>query len=216
MPTTPDEGQAQASVTISAVISQSQRDALVTIGGGNLSAGLRLLLSSPRSTPSGSGWVEHVDLLPAAADHSGPWVVALPAAIVAHGATADALVVDAELGRLCFAGAIDPGARTELALGDLAALAGRFLPALLACLDARPEVDQFGHDLPCGLHLSRVAPGLLQLAPRGNTGRPSPTVLLPVRHALQLAAELTSLLARQVAAHQVAVVRLDRQLQEAA
>jgi len=196
-------------VCISAMIPARQRAALCAIGEGNLSLGLRRALAIPPTTSSGALWVQSACLLPDPATADGPGVIACPDGVVAHGCTPSALVLDAAAGTTVFtAGDGSPDISTELSISALAALAGRLTGAVLACCDGRSPADEFGHDLPAGLHISRLAPGLVRIAASGASG----SVVLPIRTALQLAAEVASLFARRFALHQQAVVELNNTL----
>ena len=51
-------------VTISAVITAGLKAHLLDLGGGNLSAGLRLQMAQPTTTPSKAVWCSHPEQLP--------------------------------------------------------------------------------------------------------------------------------------------------------
>jgi hypothetical protein len=185
---------------ISALVPDVMRDGLRTLGGGNLSEGLRLAVTSPTKTSSGAQWVEASFQLPDACEVDGPLVLATPAGVVAHGFGPSSLCIDTEEGTLSVV-LPDGGVSREFALSDLASLAGRLTGAVLSCCAPDGSVNEFGHELPCGLLVSRLSRGLVFIGVQGNGA----SVVLPIHDALQLAAEVVALLARRFEHHQLAV-----------
>lgn len=183
---------------VSSSITTRQRDRLMQLGDGNLSAGLRLALEQPTTTASGATWAETPADLPQPEQATGPAVIACPVGVVAHGIGAIALVIDMEGGEILFS---DGEAKTPGRPLDLSLLAGLAMELGRAVIGATGSDQAF--PLPGGLMVRRVAPGLLEVA-AGRVG-----VLLPLRQALQLAAEVGALLARSVAATQDTVIRLE-------
>lgn len=196
----PDSGL----VPVSGSVPPAVREVLRAAGNGNISAGLRLVLEQPTRTPSGAQWIACPALLPDPETADGPAVLACSAGVIAHGIGPAALVLDMEAGRIDLVGVPHPIAG-DLSLSALATLAARLLPAVLAAC-APDQVDEFGAAVGCGLLVCRLAPGLVQIVAQGQPGA---TILLPCRQALQLAAELSALLARRVEAHQDAIAGLN-------
>lgn len=196
-------------VPISGSVSFETRAILQAAGDGNISEGLRRALALPTTTLSGAVRVMHPALLlpdPEKAD--GPAVLAMPGGIIAHGIGPAGLIIDAESDRLLITG-INREISTELNINRLATLAARFLPAVLACCCSDAQADEFGQPIGCGLLLQRLSHGLIEIVAEGQAGA---AVVLPLRHALQLAAELSALLSRRVAEHQDAIAQLSRSI----
>lgn len=201
-------------VNISGSVDTTTREILRAAGDGNISAGLRLALELPTRTLSGARWIAHPALLPDPQTADGPEVLAMPGGIVAHGVGPAGLIVDAENDRLLITGInhnipiVDRAHElaTELTLRTLATLAARILPAVLAACANEQQADQFGQSIGAGLLLRRLSHGLIEIAAQGQPGA---TVVLPVRQALQFAAELSALLSRRVAQHQEQIADLN-------
>jgi hypothetical protein len=195
-------------VSVSGMVTRPVRDRLKSIGQGNVSQGLRAALAAPATTSSGAIWAGHPSELPDPETAEGPAVIATPAGIVVHGIGPASLILDIEASELVFVPSGAPGVARPLDVAALAALAGRLPAAVLACVS--DQSDQFGHDVPAGLHLSRLAPGLIEINPAGSGHRGDGcSVVLSVRHALIFAAEALALLARRVAAEQSRIKALD-------
>lgn len=195
-------------VPISGSVSFETREIIRAAGDGNVSEGLRLALELPTRTLSGAVRVMHPALLPDPEKADGPAVLAMPAGIVAHGIGPAGLVIDVEEGQLMITGIPDE-IGCHLCIHRLATLAARFLPAVLACCCADAHADEFGQEVGCGLLVRRLSHGLVEIAAQGQRGA---AVVLPLRQALQLAAELSALLSRRVAEHQDQVVGLNAAL----
>jgi hypothetical protein len=203
MPSKPKPGM----VLVSAWLPEPVRDQLRIVGGGNISNAIRQAIEAPVVTPSGAQWIAAPCQLKNPLDVEGPQVIATPAGVMVHGLGPSALVIDAEAGELAMV-LPDAGVASEVTLGDLAALAGRLPGALLACCAPDGSANEFGHELPCGLRISRLSHGLVEIAVRGHGA----AVALPIRTGLQLAAELLGLLVRRVALHQLSVLELNASL----
>jgi hypothetical protein len=187
------------------------RDALREIGGGNISAGIRTVASQPHQSPSGAAWVTTPSQLPDPATCTGPGVMATPAGVVAHGIAAGSIVIDCEADELSIL-VPDGGVSTRISMADLGLLAGRLPAAILATLTPEP-INEFGHDLPCGLHLTGLGHGLVEISAQGaGHHSPAAAVALPLRLALQLAAETLGLLSRRVEHHSLTVQELNSRL----
>jgi hypothetical protein len=198
----------QGMALVSAWVPQTVKERLKSSGGGNLSLGLRAALAAPATTSSGAIWVGHPSELPDPETAEGPAVIATPAGMVVHGIGPASLILDIEANELVFVPSGGPGVARPLDVAALAAFAGRLPAAVLACVS--DQSDQFGHDVPAGLHLSRLAPGLIEINPAGSGHRGDGcSVVLSVRHALIFAAEALALLARRVAAEQSRIKALD-------
>jgi hypothetical protein len=193
------------STTVTAVITAAQKAYLVELGAGNISAGLRYRLSTPSSTPSGAVWCDHPDQLPDPEDATGPSVLACPGGVVMHGMCATSLIIDAEGSEILLLNGDDDDAIVRpLDLPLLASLAASLTPAVLAVVNpGGPDVAL----LPAGLQARRLAPGVISI------GGKSLSVAITVRHALQFAAEVSSLLVRSLTDRQVAIHGLERALQ---
>jgi hypothetical protein len=191
-------------VSISAVITQGMKHRLLELGAGNLSAGLRRQMTEPTTTPSGAQWVSHPEQLPDPGNAIPPAVLACPAGVVVHGVGATSLIVDTEENELLLLDGCDERAVVRpLTLASLAALSAALTPALLAVIDPRsPAAAQ----LPMGLAVRLLATGVIAI------GSGEMWVALDLRHALQFAAEVSSLLARRVADRQVAIYGLEQAL----
>lgn len=185
-------------VPISGSVSFETREIIRAAGDGNISEGLRLALELPTRTLSGAIRVMHPALLPDPETVDGPAVLAMPAGIIAHGVGPAGLIFDLEDGQLLMTG-IPEEIGAHLCLGRLATLAGRMLPAVLACCASDAHADEFGQEVGCGLLVRRLSHGLIEITAQGQRGA---AVVLPLRQALQLAAELSALLSRRVAEHQ--------------
>jgi len=194
-------------VTISAVVTAEMRDGLKDWGNGNISEGLRLAISEPHTSPSGAAWITNPVQLPDPTSCDGPDVLAIPHGLMAHGIAATTFLIDMEAGELSFL-APTGGVSIEFSLADLALLAGRLPAVVIACCAPGPNADEFGHSVG-GIHVTRLRHGLIELRPGGPSGGDSCAVALPIRQALQLVAEATSLLARRVEFHQLAVKELN-------
>ena len=193
-------------VTISAVITTGLKARLLELGGGNLSAGLRLQMAQPTTTPSEAVWCSHPEQLPDPEAATAPSVIACPAGVVAHGVGAASLILDCEGGEILLLDGDDANAIVRpLSLANLADLAAALLPAVLAVVN--PNCPPAAR-LPLGLCVQRLAPGIVAI------GAGAVLVALPLRHALQLCAEVASLLARRLADRQVAIHGLERALAE--
>ncbi len=168
------------------------------LGDGNLSAGLRLALEQPTTTGSGAIWANCRCELPDPEQSTGPAVIGCVPGVIAHGIGPVALVIDMQAGEIVFSDGETQSPAHPLDLSLLAALAMELPRAVIGATGS----DQ-AFPLPGGLTVRRVAPGLLEVA-AGRVG-----VLLPLRQALQLAAEVGALLARSVAATQDTVIRLE-------
>ena len=193
------------SVTVSAVVTEGMKAHLLQLGGGNLSAGLRRQMTSPSTTPSGAAWVTHPEQLPEPGDAAGPAVISCPGGLIAHGVGASSLIFDTEDNELLLLDGDDSNAVVRpLSLASLAGIAASLTPALLAVInptgpDAAP--------LPMGLCVRFLAPGVIAI------GSGEMQVALDLRNAFRLAAEVTALLARELADRQVAIHGLERALQ---
>ena len=194
-------------VTISAVVTAEMRDGLKDWGNGNISEGLRLAISEPHTSPSGAAWITNPVQLPDPTSCDGPEVLAMPHGLMAHGIGATTFLIDMEAGELSFL-APTGGVSVEFTLADLALVAGRLPAVVIACCEPGPNADEFGHSVG-GIHVTRLRHGLIELRPGGPSGGDSCAVALPIRQALQLVAEVTSLLARRVEFHQLAVKELN-------
>ncbi len=195
-------------VPISGSVSFETRQILREAGNGNISEGLRLALELPTTTLSGAVRVMHPALLPNPETADGPAVLATPAGIIAHGIGPAGLIVDAEDGKLLITG-IPNEIGCDLCIHRLATLAARFLPAVLACCCSDAQADEFGQPVGCGLLVQRLSHGLIEIVAEGQAGA---AVVLPLRHALQLAAELSALLSRRIAEHQDQITDLNAAL----
>ena len=200
-----EEPYGAESTTVTAVITAAQKAYLVELGAGNISAGLRYRLSTPSSTPSGAVWCDHPDQLPDPEDATGPSVLACPGGVVMHGVCATSLIIDAEGSEiLLLNGDDDDAVVRSLSLALLASLAASLTPAILAVMNpGGPDVAL----LPAGLQARRLAPGVISI------GGKSLAVAVDIRHALQFAAEVSSLLVRSLTDRQVAITGLERALQ---
>jgi hypothetical protein len=202
MPSEPHSGD---QIKVSALVTAGMQAHLLELGNGNLSAGLRLQMTTPTTTPSGAVWCSHPEQLPAPEDVTGPSVLACPGGVVTHGVGATSIIFDAEGAELLLLDGDDANAIVRpLTLASLAAISASLTPALLAVIDpTAPGTAQ----LPLGLHVRLLAPGLIAI----GSGRM--WVALDLRHAVQLSAEVSSLLARQLTDRQVAIHGLERALQ---
>ena len=197
-------------VRLSALVPHAMREGLRNWGDGNISEGLRLAVSEPPFAPSGAAWITNPLQLPDPHDVTGPLVQAMPHGLLAHGIGATTFLIDFEAGELSFLG--PTGALSvEFTLSDLALLAGRLPAVLIACCEPGPGSQDFGHSVG-GIHVTRLRHGLIELRPGGPSGGDSCAVALPLRQALQLAAEMVALLARRVEHHQLAVAELNSSL----
>lgn len=201
MPTEPYSGDP---CTISAVVTTGLKAHLLELGSGNLSAGLRLQMATPTSTPSGAVWCSHPEQLPDPETANAPSVIACPCGVIAHGVGATSLIFDTEDNELLLLDGSDDNATVRpLSLANLATIAAALLPAVLAVVNPNgPAVAP----LPLGLTVRRLAPGIVAV------GTGSMLVALDLRHALRLCAEVSSLLARRLADRQVAIYGLERAL----
>ena len=197
-------------VTVSAVMPAAMRDGLRDWGNGNISEGLRLAISEPHTSPSGAAWITNPVQLPDPTSCEGPEVMALPHGVMAHGIAATTFLIDMEAGELSFL-APGGGVSVEFTLADLALLAGRLPAVVIACCEPDPGADEFGRSIG-GVHVTRLRHGLIELRPGGPSGTDSCAVALPIRQALQLAAEVVALLSRRVIHHQHAVAGLNSSL----
>jgi hypothetical protein len=202
MPSKPDSGM----VSLSALVSCELRDFLRDVGRGNVSRGLRLAVTTPYLTPSGATLIAHPMQLPTAEDAEGPEIMATPAGIVAHGVGPASLVFDCDEGELVILTGAGPMLSRPLDLQALSAWAISLPPAVLT-IGCRPGGSHGPAALPGALRLWRMAPGLIAI------GSEEVFVILPVRQALQLAAEVVGLLANRVQLQQVAVCELEQALQ---
>jgi hypothetical protein len=201
MLTEPDTGVEM--LTVSAVITRQMKADLLTLGNGNLSAGLRAALAAPTSTPSGARWVARPGQLPAPDRVTGPAVIVCEAGLICHGIGAATLVADSEAGELVLLDGSGDGTSSPLDLQALASLAGSMPAAVLASLNADGPDLIF---LPAGLEVRRMTRGVVSI------GTPELVVVLPVRTAIQLAAEVCALLARRVEATQRTIGALEQTL----
>ena len=195
-------------VAISGSVSFETREILRAAGDGNISEGLRLALELPTRTLSGAVRVMHPALLPNPETVDGPAVLATPAGIIAHGIGPAGLIFDIEESQLLITGIPDE-IGSHLCIHRLATLAARFLPAVLVCCASDEHADETAHPVGCGLLVRRLSHGLIEVAAQGQ---PAAAVVLPLRHALQLAAELSALLSRRVAEHQDQIADLNATL----
>jgi hypothetical protein len=177
---------------------------LVPISGSVSSEGLRLALELPTRTLSGAVRVMHPSLLPDPETADGPAVLAMPGGIVAHGVGPAGLIVDVETSQLHVTG-ISHEISTDLSIQTLATLAAHTLPAVLSCCVPSEHADEFGRPISAGLLVRRLSAGLIEFVVQGHPGS---AVVLPLRQALQLAAELAALLSHRVAEHQEHVAAL--------
>ena len=208
----PTKGNQQGLVQVSAFIDPALREHLRELGGGNVSLGLRLAITQPGTTPSGAHWIGRECQLQPTRHNNGPMVLSMPEGILAEGIGASSLLIDAEAGKLAFIAPADAGAITDIGLADLALMAGRLVAAVLAACahpDAAVKTQVIGP-----LRITRLGHGLVELAPAGAGESPDCAVCLPIRQALQLAAELAGLLARRVEQHQMQVAGLNSTLAE--
>jgi hypothetical protein len=212
MPNTPTKGT-QGLVQVAAFVEPEIRDHLRDLGDGNISQGLRLAICSPDYAPSGALWVGHECQLPDPRHGgTGPMVLAMAEGVLAEGIGPSSLLIDAEAGKLAFIAPGDAGAITDIGLADLALMAGRLVAAVLAACahpDAAVKTQVIGP-----LRITRLGHGLVELAPAGAGESPDCAVCLPIRQALQLAAEVAGLLARRVEQHQMQVAGLNSTLAE--
>ncbi len=192
-------------VQISGSVDPAVREILRAAGNGSISAGLRLALEVPTRTASGAAWIAHPALLPDPAEADSPAVLATPVGVIAHGVGPAGLVVDMEAGQAVFAG-VGAELAVDLPLSGLATIAGRLLPAVLACCAADQRAHATGTAIGAGLVVGRLSHGLIEIAAKGQADA---AIVLPLRQALQLAAELAALLARRVAEHQETVAELN-------
>lgn len=191
-------------VHISAMVTQGMKAHLLDLGCGNLSAGLRLQMTTPTTTPSGAVWCDHPDQLPDPEDATGPSVLACPGGVVVHGVGATSLIIDAEGSEILLLNGDDDDAVVRpLDLALLANLAAGLTPAILAVVNPTgPDVAL----LPAGLQARRLAPGVISL------GSKSMTVAVDIRHALRFAAEVSALLVRSLTERQQAIHGLELSL----
>ena len=197
--TTAHEGM----VSISAYVPESMRDQLRQVGGGNISNGLRIAMDAPALTPSGATWLEHPCQLPDPAELETPEVMATPDGVVACGIGPATLVFDCEASEVYITAADQMELVRPLDLQALAAWAIA-LPAAVLTVGCRPGADCHGSAaMPGDLDLWRLAPGLIAI------GTDDIFVTLPIRQALQLAAEVVALLAHRVRLQQLAVCDLE-------
>jgi len=195
---TPHEGM----VSISAYVPESLRDFLRELGDGNLSSGLRLAMDTPLLTPSGATWIECPCQLPDPEAIDAPEVLATSSGVVACGIGPATLVFDCEASEV-YVTAADGELVRPLGLQSLAAWAIA-LPAAVITIGCRPGAGCHGSAaMPDGLDLWRLAPGLIAV---GNTDT---FCTLPIRQALQLAAEVVALLAHRVRLQQLAICDLE-------
>ena len=197
-------------VRLSALVSHAMREGLRNWGDGNISEGLRLAISEPPFAPSGAAWITNPLQLPDPQTVTGPQVQAMPHGLLAHGISCASFLIDCEAGELSFL-APAGGVSVELTLADLALLAGRLPAVTIACCEPGPGSQDSGHCIG-GVHVTRLRHGLIELRPGGNGGPDACAVALPLRQALQLAAEMVALLARRVEHHQLAVAELNSSL----
>ena len=212
MPNTPTKGN-QGLVQVAAFVTPEIRDHLRDLGEGNVSQGLRLAICSPDYAPSGALWIGHELQLPDPIySHTGPGVLAMPEGVLAEGIGPSSLLFDSEDGRLAFIAPGDDGCLTDFGLADLALIAGRLGAAVLAaCAHAEAAIPT---QIVGPLRITRLGHGLVELAPAGAGESPDCAVCLPIRQALQLAAEVAGLLARRVEQHQMQVADLNASLAE--
>jgi hypothetical protein len=97
-------------------------------------------------------------------------------------------------------------------LGDLALLAARLGPAVMACC-APAQIGPITQNAG-PIRVSRLSPGLIELAPAGNPESPDCGVVMPAAFAMQFWAEVVALVARRVEQHRVAVAGLNTTLAE--
>lgn len=199
-----EEPYGAESTTVTAVITAAQKAHLVELGAGNISAGLRYLLTTPTTTPSGAVWCDHPDQLPDPDHATGPSVLACPGGVCLYGVGATSLIIDAEGSELLLLDGNDANAVVgPLTLALLATLAAALTPAILAVVHPHgPEIAP----LPAGLQARLLAPGVISI------GSKTTSVAVDIRRALQFAAEVNSLLVRQLTSHQQAVHALELSL----
>lgn len=207
MKTTPKKGKPDL-VQVSAFVTREMRDDLSNFGNGNVSEGLRRLVAAPSHAPSGALWLDHPLQLPDPARCTGPQVWAMEPGLLVYGIGPTNLSIDCEESQISFQA---PGgsAAAELTFDDLADLSGRLGGAVLACCgpaNVGPITQAAGP-----IRVSRLAPGLVELAPTGQSCADC-AVALPLRQALQFAAEVAGLLARRFKARQLAITELNNNL----
>ena len=190
-------------LTVSAVITRQMKADLLALGHGNLSHGLRIALADPTVTPSGATWIARPGQLPSPNNATGPSVIACEAGIVAHGIGPASLVADTEAGELLLIDGSGDGSTYPLDLQALAALAGSMPAAVLASFNIHGPDVVF---LPAGLEVRRLARGVVSI------GTADLAIVLPIRTAIQLAAEVCALLSRRVEATQRTIGALEQQL----
>lgn len=202
MPSKPESGM----VPISAMVPHELREFLRNLGDGNVSAGLRMVVQAPMATPSGATWIEHPMQLPAPEGAEGPEVMATPDGLIANSVSSASLIFDCESNELAIIDADGLVLSRPLDMQTLSAWAIA-LPAAVLTVGCCPGGSQGPAALPGALRLWRMAPGLIAI------GSEEVFVILPVRQALQLAAEVVGLLANRVQLQQVAVCELEQALQ---
>lgn len=205
MPNTPTKGT-QGLVQVAAFVDPALREHLRELGGGNVSLGLRLAITQPGTTPSGAIWIGHECQFQPTRHNNGPSVLSMPEGVLAIGVGPSNLLIDAEASQIAFLCG-DDGATADIELGDLAVLAARLGPAVMACCAAAqigPITQNAGP-----IRVSRLSPGLIELAPAGDAESPDCGVVMPAAFAMQFWAEVVALVARRVEQHRVQVAGLN-------
>ena len=226
MPATPD-GQSR---NISGCIPEEHFQLAQTLGGrtdttlGNTSDGLRRLVAfgvealqggiaqaqdrlagqltgiGPALTPSGATWAALPENLPAAGSVNGPQIIAAPGGVIALGVGPDEmLALDTVAWELVITSQQSEDG-TYFELRDLAALAS----CLPLEINEQLKADAKSVELPLGLVVHSPSRGLIVLSLEDAH------VALPLRQALQFAAELSALVARTVARQQDQIGSLER------
>ena len=198
-------------VQVSAYIDPALREHLRELGGGNVSLGLRLAITKPGTTPSGAHWIGRECQFQPTRHNNGPSVLSMPEGILVIGVGPSSLLIDAEAAQIAFFCG-DDGATADIELGDLALLAASLGPAVMTCC-APAQIGPITQNAG-PIRVSRLSPGLLELAPSGSAESPDCGVVMPAAFVMQFWAEVAALVARRVEHHRVQVAGLNSTLAE--
>jgi hypothetical protein len=147
---------------------------------------------------------EHLD------DIEAPAVLVTPNSVVVHGMNTTVLVLHMAEGFLAIAGLGDElETEDRFSLDDLAALAWQLPQLVMACSDNEQPEEVLNLRTDEGITVERIAPGVLAL---GFANDGSVRIHMPPGIAWQLAAEIISLLVRQLAQAAVTVDQLNAAL----
>ena len=163
-------------------------------------------------TSSLAEWFHDDDGPTALDDIEAPAVMVTPNSVVAYGMNTTMLVLHMAEGFLAIAGLADELQTEErFTLDDLAALAWQLPRLVMACSDPGDPDEVLAFQTDEGITVERIEPGLLAL---GFANDARVKIHLPPGVALQLVAEVASLLVRQMAQTAVVADQLEAALEQ--